>query len=132
MNRITITGRLTADPELRTLPNDTKACQLRLAVEGMARGNEPGYIDVVSYGPGGAAAAHVLKKGWLVAVDGRIEWRSWEKDDTKRQAHRVVGQIEFLAAPKGDGDTDADAAAEASATPVAVGVGAGADDDIPF
>ncbi len=132
MNRITITGRLTADPELRKLPNDTQACQLRLAVEGMGRGNEPGYIDVVSYGAGGGAAARILTKGWLVAVDGRIEWRSWEKDDTKRQAHRVVGQIEFLAAPKGDKDSHAAAPTEAPATPVPAGVGAGADDDIPF
>lgn len=129
MNRITITGRLTADPELRKLPNDTQACQLRLAVEGMGRGNEPGYIDVVSYGAGGGAAARILTKGWLVAVDGRIEWRSWEKDDTKRQAHRVVGHIEFLSRPQGDGDTDADAAVEAPAPAVPVAAGG---DDIPF
>ena len=114
MNTITLTGRLTADPELRTLPNDTKACQLRLAVEGMGRGNEVGYVDVVSYGPGGAAAAQVLEKGWLVAVTGRLEWRSWEKDDTKRQAHRVVGQIEFLAAPKGNSDVEAPPAERAA------------------
>lgn len=120
MNRTTITGRLTADPELRELPDGTQACQLRLAVDGMGRSNEIGYIDIASYGPGAAAAARVLTKGWLVAVDGRIEWRSWEKDDVKRQAYRVVGSVEFLAAPRGESE------------PVPAGAGAGATDgDLP-
>ncbi len=82
-----------------------------------------------SYGPSGEAAASVLKKGWLVAVDGRIEWRSWETDDVKRQAHSLVGNIEFLAAPKGEAGEHAPPVA----TPVAAGpVSTGGDDDIPF
>lgn len=129
MNNVTLTGRLTADPELRDLPNGTEVCQLRLAVEGMGRGNEVGYIDVASYGPGGGAAARTLTKGWFVAVSGRIEWRSWEtKDEVKRQAHSIVGQIEFLAALKDAKDTsDAAEPAEPGAP-----VNTGGDDDIPF
>lgn len=102
MNTITVTGNLTADPELYELPNsDQQVCELRLAVEGMGRGNEVGYIDVACYGNSGAAAAKVLTKGWKVAVTGRLEWRSWQSDRTTRQAHRVIGNVEFLTAPKG-------------------------------
>lgn len=129
MNNITLTGRLTADPELRETTGGVEVCQIRLAVEGMGRGNEVGYVDVASYGAGGGAAARTLTKGWLVAVTGRLEWRSWEKDDAKRQAHSVVGQIEFLAAPKGSGDSDEP---EPEGEPVPVGAVAGGDDDIPF
>ncbi len=63
MNAIQITGRLTSDPELRTLADGTAVCKLRLAVKGMARGRETGYIDVTSFGPGAQAAARELSKG---------------------------------------------------------------------
>jgi single-strand DNA-binding protein len=102
MNRLNITGRLTHDPELKSLPSGDNVCQLRLAVEGMAPGRDTGYIDVATFGSPGEAAARVLTKGWLVAVDGRLEYRSWETDDGHtRHAYRVVGSVEFLAAPRG-------------------------------
>jgi single-stranded DNA-binding protein len=43
-----------------------------MAVDGMARGRETGYINVSVFGPQGQAAANHLAKGWLVAVDGRL------------------------------------------------------------
>jgi single-strand DNA-binding protein len=69
------TGRLVADPVGKDLPDDRYVCELRIAVDGMGRGGrgETGYIDVHSYGESGKAAARVLAKGWLVAVDGRLE-----------------------------------------------------------
>ena len=101
MNRITATGRLTQDPELKSLPSGDNVCQLRLAVEGMAPGRETGYIDVATFGNPGEAAARVLTKGWLVAVDGRLEYHEWQQDDGKtRHDYEVIGQVEFLAAPR--------------------------------
>jgi single-strand DNA-binding protein len=102
-NHIHLTGRLTTDPELRTLANGNAVCQLRLAVDGMARGHETGFINVSSFGPPGEAAARTLTKGWLVAVDGRLEQQSWEQDGQRRTAYAVVGQVEFLAAPRSNG-----------------------------
>ena len=50
MNSINITGRLTTDPELRSLPSGEKVCKLRLAVEGLAPGRETGYLNVACFG----------------------------------------------------------------------------------
>jgi single-strand DNA-binding protein len=101
MNRFTATGRLTQDPELKSLSSGDSVCQLRLAVEGMAPGRETGYVDVATFGNPGQAAARVLSKGWLVAVDGRLEYRTWETDEGHtRRGYRVVGSVEFLAAPR--------------------------------
>jgi single-strand DNA-binding protein len=102
VNRITLTGRLTRDPELRQLPSGEQVCCLRLAVDGMQPSNETGYIDVVSFGkPAEAAAAH-LTKGWLVAVDGRLQQRDYQaKGGEKRTAWEIVGRVEFLTAPRG-------------------------------
>lgn len=91
------------DPDLVALSSGKSVCQLRLAVDGMARGQETGYINVSSFGPPGEAAARTLTKGWLVAVDGRLEQQSWEKDGQKRSTYAVVGSVEFLAAPRVNG-----------------------------
>jgi single-strand DNA-binding protein len=104
MNSVNITGRLTADPELRSLGSGEKVCKLRLAVEGLAPGRETGFLNVACFGAGGEAAARVLNKGWLVAVDGRLSYHEWETDEgSRRHDYEVVGNVEFLAAPRGSG-----------------------------
>jgi single-strand DNA-binding protein len=100
---INIVGRLTRPPELKELPSGSSVCNLRLAVDGLAANRETGYIDVAAFGKPGEAAARVLDKGWLVSVSGRLEHRSWETDDgAKRQSYRVIGDVQFLAAPRSD------------------------------
>jgi len=101
INKIICTGRLTKDPELRQVSDDMKVCQLRLAVDGMGRGREVGYINVSVFGKAAEACGEYLKKGWLVAVDGRLEYGEWETDGgEKRHDYSVVGNVEFLTAPK--------------------------------
>jgi single-strand DNA-binding protein len=100
INRITCTGRLTKDPELKQLTTDTTVCELRLAVDGMGRGRDTGYLNVSVFGNGGTAAAEHLTKGWLVAVDGRLEYREWDGENGRRHDYTVVGNVEFLAAPR--------------------------------
>lgn len=108
INKIICTGRLTKDPELREVSEETKVCQLRLAVDGMGRGREVGYVNVAVFGAGGEAAAKVLAKGWLVAVDGRLHYGEWETDGgEKRHDYSVVGNVEFLTAPKPAEDPEA-------------------------
>jgi single-strand DNA-binding protein len=116
MNAVHITGRLTSDPEQRALPSGESVCKLRLAVERMGRSQEVGYINVAVFGKGGDAAARVLTRGWLVAVDGRLEYAKWETDDgTKRHDYTVIGNVEFLTAPRSQ---PAQTEAEVEADPV--------------
>ena len=126
MNSYQATGRLTRDPELRALPSGDSVCEMRLAIDGMGRGgrDQVGYLDVVTYGKPGEAAANVLTKGWLVAFDGRLEYHEWDGDNGgKRHDVRGVGSVEFLSAPRnGRGEADADST---SSEP-------GSDDDIAF
>jgi single-strand DNA-binding protein len=107
MNSINITGRLTTDPELRSLPSGENVCKLRLAVEGLSPNRETGYLNVACFGKPGEAAARVLAKGWLVAVAGRLSYQQWETEDgSKRHDYEVVGNVEFLTAPRAE-NTDA-------------------------
>lgn len=119
MNTIALTGRLTADPEHRITPSGTSVCNLRLAVDRMARNEETGYIDVACFGKSADAAAKILTKGWKVAVEGRLDYQTWEaQDGTNRSKIAVIGHVEFLTAPRGNANTEqADNDTEREETP---------------
>jgi single-strand DNA-binding protein len=111
INRVVLTGNLTADPELRSLPSGTSVCKLRVACNTRRKDSatgeyvdKPNYFDVTVWGAQGENAARYLSKGRGVAVDGRLEWREWETDDGgKRQAVEIVSDsLQFLGAPNGD------------------------------
>ena len=110
INRVILTGNLTSDPELSTLPSGTSVCKLRLAVnrryKDQASGEwveKPNYFDIKVWGAQGENCANYLSKGRAVAVDGRLEWREWEaQDGSKRQAVEVVADVvQFLGSRDG-------------------------------
>jgi single-strand DNA-binding protein len=107
VNKCICIGNLTRDPELRSLPSGNSVCDLRIAVDGMARGGDAGYINVSVFGKPGEAAAQHLTRGWLVAVDGRLEFVEWETDaGEKRHDYSIVGNVEFLASPRHAGEDE--------------------------
>ena len=85
INRVTITGNLTRDPDLRSLPSGMAVCELGVAVNHRRKDNatdqwieEPNFFNVVVFGAQGENCAQYLSKGRPVAVDGRLRWSSWE------------------------------------------------------
>jgi single-strand DNA-binding protein len=127
VNRVVLTGNLTADPEIRQLRSGNSLCRLRIASNTRRRqadgswGEKPNYFDVVVWGAQGEAAQRLLSKGSPVAVDGRLEWSEWTAESgEKRQAVEIVAEnLQFLARGGGDrreqpsnepeaGDWDAD------------------------
>jgi single-strand DNA-binding protein len=150
INRVILTGNLTADPELSQLPSGTSVCRLRLAVNRRYKDQssgewteKPNYFDIKVWGAQGENCANYLSKGRPVAVDGRLEWREWEaQDGSKRQAVEVVADtVQFLGSREGGegggrGGGSFRPTAELPAEPVpAYGGGSGSggdDDDIPF
>ena len=105
INRVVLTGNLTADPELRSLPSGTSVCRLRVAVNTRRKDSatgeyvdKPNYFDVVVWGAQGEACARYLAKGRPAAIDGHLEWREWQVDGgAKRQAVEVIADVvQFL------------------------------------
>ena len=73
---------------------------MRRAIQNMSS-NETGYIDVTTLGKAGEAAARILTKPRLVAVDGRLDYRHWVANDgANGSAGSVIGNVEFLAKPR--------------------------------
>lgn len=110
MNVVTLIGRLTRDPELRYIASTgTPVATFALAVdkelskdkkqEMEAKGQATAdFINIVVWGKQAENCANYLTKGSLVAVQGRIQTRSYEaKDGTKRYITEVVAtRVEFL------------------------------------
>jgi single-strand DNA-binding protein len=103
INRVVLVGRLTRDPELRTLPSGTSVCGLRIACNSSRRDPDgggyverPNFFDVSVYGAPAESVNLYTRKGGRVAIDGRLEWREWETaDQQKRQAVSVVREALF-------------------------------------
>ncbi|HEX2466745.1 MAG TPA: single-stranded DNA-binding protein [Solirubrobacterales bacterium] len=143
-----VTGNLTRDPELRTLPSGTSVCKLRIAVNSRRKDqsgewvDKPNYFDVTVWGAQGENCSTYLSKGRPVAIDGRLEWREWEAQDGsgKRQAVEIIADsVQFLGSRDGSAgngnagtaqsDIPADTSDFSSSEPAGV---AASDDDIPF
>ncbi len=157
INRVTLTGNLTRDPELRSTPSGFQICELRVAVNTRRKDNQsgewvdkPNYFDVKIFGRQGENASQYLSKGRPVAIDGRLDWSEWQDKDTgkNRQKVEIVAEnIQFLGgrddAGGGNGggqrftpqsDVPADSS-DFAAAPAGGSGGAGGgaqDDDIPF
>lgn len=76
INKTICTGRLTKDPELRAVSDDLKVCQLCLAVDGMGRGREVGYVNVVAFGKAGEPPLDRLAA--LQLIEAIRHWASGE------------------------------------------------------
>ena len=137
INRVVLTGNLTRDPELRSTPSGTSVCSLRIASNTRRKDNttgewvdKPNYFSVTVWGAHGENCARFLSKGRPVCIDGRLEWREWMHEDSKREAIEIVADaVQFLAAR--DHDTAGDPSPADDREPAAVGASAD-DDDIPF
>jgi single-strand DNA-binding protein len=141
INRVTLVGRLTRDPELRHLPSGTPVLQLGLAVNGRQKdeaGNwtdKPNFFDVKVFGNQAEMLANHLAKGRRVGIDGRLDWSSWEaQDGGKRSKVEVIANtVQFLDS-RGDQASGENQFVPAGATTETANAdfGNANDDDIPF
>ena len=135
LNRVTLVGRLTRDPELRHTGGGDPICSIRLAVSSRSRddsgnwGDKSNYFDVTVFGRQAQTAADYLTKGRRIGVDGRLSWREWQaQDGTKRQAVEVIANDLFFLDSRGEGGGGSQ---ESSGWSQPAGAGAGGGGDLP-
>jgi single-strand DNA-binding protein len=110
LNRVTLVGRLTRDPELRHTQGGDPVCSIRLAVSSRARdetgnwGDRSNYFDITVFGRQAETASTYLAKGRRIGVDGRLSWREWQaQDGSKRQNVEVIANDVFFLDSRGEG-----------------------------
>ncbi|HET7677110.1 MAG TPA: single-stranded DNA-binding protein [Candidatus Limnocylindrales bacterium] len=99
MNRVLLTGRLTRDPEMRTLASGKTVTTFSVATNDYRGGTEKSeYHAVVTWDRLAEICGQYLGKGQMMAVEGRLQTRQW--DDDKKQRHWktevVASSVEML------------------------------------
>lgn len=119
LNRITLMGRLTRDPELRhtqsgnSVASFTLACDRDYAAQGAEK--ETDFIDVVAWRNTADFVSKYFSKGRMAVVSGRLQIRNWQdKEGNKRKTAEIVADSVYFGDSKRDGQ-DNSAAAPASA-----------------
>lgn len=110
LNKALIIGNLTRDPELKALPSGIQVASISVATNRVwkdqngSKQESTDYHNVVVFGRQAETAAQYLKKGSSVLVEGRMQTRSWDGQDGKKQYRTevVADRVQFGNRP-GDG-----------------------------
>lgn len=98
LNRATIIGNATRDPEMRYTPNGQAVTSFGVATNRRWTDRNTGEIqeqvefhDIVAWGKLAENISQIVKKGTPVYVEGRLQTRQWEgQDGAKRQRTEIV------------------------------------------
>ena len=139
-NLVVLTGRLTADPELKTTPNGIPVTTFSIAVNRNYRAGEEqqtDFINIVAWRQRAEFITKYFKKGNMIGIEGSIQTRRYQdKNGNNRTAFEVVVNNAQFVESKRDGASSAPAANEPASFSNAdvsdfAAIG-GMDDDLPF
>lgn len=113
VNRVTLLGNVTRDPELRSTTGGQSVCTFGLAtnrvwkdVDG-SKQSLPEYHSLVAWGGLAEFAAESVKKGKPLYIEGYLKTRSWDSPEgTKVFRTEVVVENLILLGPKGTNDEE--------------------------
>ena len=102
MNSINITGRLCADPELKTTQSGVSVCSYDLAVKRPKVKDTTDFLKIVSWRQGAEYISKYAHKGDLVAVTGVRTTRTYEDSNgNKRTSYEIVSDtVEIVGGKK--------------------------------
>lgn len=102
MNTITITGRITTDPELKHTQSGVSVCTYNLAVKRPKVKDVTDFLPVVSWRQGSEYICKYAHKGDIIAVTGTLTTRKWQdKDGNNRISYEVVTDtVEIISSPQ--------------------------------
>ena len=98
MNRITIIGNLTADPEMRTTPNGKTVTNFTVAVSRKGDKDKTDFFRCAAWGKTGEVCGQYLSKGKKVCVVGEVSARAYtdKQGEAKASLEVFVTEVEFL------------------------------------
>jgi single-strand DNA-binding protein len=105
LNKATIIGNLTRDPELKTLPSGMKVASFSLATNRFWKDASTGerkeatdYHNITVFGRSAETSAQYLKKGSQAFVEGRLQTRSWDDPSSGKKMYRteiIADRVQF-------------------------------------
>lgn len=137
-NLVVLTGRLTADPELKTTPNGVSVTTFSIAVSRRYRSGEEtqaDFINIVAWRQTAEFVTKYFQKGSMIGIEGSIQTRRYtDKEGKNRTAFEVIANNVQFVESKRDSATVSDAPASFSNTTGSefTEIVSDADDDLPF
>lgn len=106
-NLVVLTGRLTADPELKTTPNGISVTSFSIAVNRNYRAGEEqqtDFINIVAWRQTAEFITKYFQKGSMIGIEGSIQTRKYQdKNGNNRTAFEVVANnAQFVESKKND------------------------------
>ena len=106
INRVSISGNLTRDPELRVTPSGMQVLGFGVAVNDRRKNNQtgewgdyPNFVDCTIFGNRGESMGRILHKGMKVAVEGKLRYSAWEDKNgggRRSKIEVIVDDIELM------------------------------------
>lgn len=106
INKVTILGNLTRDPELKSLPSGIKVVTFSIVTnrawkdQNGAKKESAEFHNVVSFGKPAEIIAQYSRKGSLLYVEGRLQTRSWDANDGTKKYRTEIVLENFQFGPK--------------------------------
>ena len=147
LNKVMLIGRLTRDPESRSVSSGNSVVSFGLAVNRVYTRRDSGerveetcFVDVEAWGRTGETIHRYMRKGRQLFVEGRLKFDTWERDGQRRSKLSVVAESFQFIDSQGGGDREGGGSRESNRGGQRAAVGArqtpqddyGDADDIPF
>lgn len=109
LNKVTIIGNLTRDPELKALPSGMSVCSFSVATNESFKGKDGvkkdkvEFHNIIVFGKTAENVAQYMKKGSQILVEGKLQTRSWEGQDGKKlyKTEILANSVQFGSKPQG-------------------------------
>ena len=109
LNKVILIGRLTRDPEMRSLPSGQPVCSFGLATNRVfvdKSGQKQEQVDfhnIVLFGRLAEIASQYLKKGSLAMIEGRIKTRNWQDQSGNQRSRTEIVAERMQLGPRAAG-----------------------------
>lgn len=109
MNKIQMLGRLTKDPDIKTIVSAVNneqytLCNFILAVDKKGQDKKTNFFRCVAWNKVATFMGQYLHKGNRIVITGYLEVNEWEKDGKKRYEHLIVAEEVYFADSKDNAD----------------------------
>lgn len=145
-NLVVLSGRLTAEPELKTTPNGVSVCTFSIVVERRHKQGEErqaDFINIVSWRSTAEFVSKYFNKGSMIGIEGSIQTRKYQdKDGKNRTAFEVVANnVQFVESKKPQSNDEGNSSPAPESDPLNdlkdrldgfESLGVADDEDLPF
>ena len=120
MNNVTLSGRLTKDPECKEFDGGKAVCDFTIAVNGYKK-EDTLYIKVKAWDARARSCSKYCSKGSLINVVGALRENAWKdkEGNTRKEFYILASDIEFVQKPQEEAKQKTESISQSEPTPVA-------------